>query len=104
MSVDALISLVPLLKAFSLTSITLSGKVTARVSALLYTFFRLPPLKVSSQIKGLPFPPPMPAIVRSLIFSGIVIVVGHLILFVFDVCSIFTIRKSLILSFDVVSY
>ena len=90
-------SLIPLLKAFSLTSVTLSGKVTASVSALLYTFFRLPPLKVSSQIKGLPFPLPMLVILQELlpiiILSGTLISVGQTILEVLSFCSIFVMRK-----------
>ena len=90
-------SLIPLLKAFSLTSVTLSGKVTASVSALLYTAFRLPPLKVSSQIKGLPFPPPMLVILQELlpiiILSGTLISVGQTILEVLSFCSILVIRK-----------
>ena len=97
MFVLVFISLIPLLKAFSLTSVTLSGKVTARVSALLYTFFRLPPLNVSSQIKGLPFPPPILVILQELlpiiILSGILISVGQTILEVLSFCSIFVIRK-----------
>ena len=97
MFVLVFISLIPLLKAFSLTSVTLSGKETASVSALLYTFFRLPPLKVSSQIKGLPFPPPILVILQELlpiiILSGTLISVGQTILEVLSFCSIFVIRK-----------
>ena len=62
-----------------------------------YTFFRLPPLKVSSQIKGLPFPPPILVILQELlpiiILSGILISVGQTILEVLSFCSIFVIRK-----------
>ena len=64
---------------------------------MLYTAFRLPPLKVSSQIKGLPFPPPILVILQELlpiiILSGTLISVGQTILEVLSFCSIFVIRK-----------